>query len=103
MAKGKTAKHEARRSARESKRQERERKTPLAPEHRASAEAAREARKGEKADFLRVTRGSADYETPVREHLARVGGRSRSDVVSDRDRKSGSPLGGGSHSKPGRR
>ena len=53
---------------------------------------ARQAMRGEKPDFLRVTRGSADYETPVREHLARVGGRSRSDVVSDRDRGSSSPL-----------
>jgi len=64
---------------------------------------ARQAMKGEKPSYLHITRGNADYEGPVKEHLARVGGRSRSDVVSDRERQAGSPLGGGTHSKARRR
>jgi len=60
---------------------------------------ARQAMKGEKPSYLHITRGNADYEGPVKEHLARVGGRSRSDVVSDRDRRAGSPLGHGEAAK----
>jgi len=48
---------------------------------------AREARKGERADFLRTTRDNANFETPVRDHLARLKGRSTSHVADDRTRR----------------
>ena len=54
---------------------------------------ARQAMAGERPDFLRVTRGNADYETPVHERMAALKGRSRNDTVSDRERGSASPLG----------
>jgi hypothetical protein len=70
------------------------RKSPIPPEQQASMAAAmREARPGEKPDAIRVSRGNADYETPNREHLARLQGRSRSDLVSDAARQASSPLG----------
>jgi len=56
---------------------------------------AREAMRGEKPDFLRVTRGNADYGGPVGRDMERLQGRSRNDTVSDTVRGSGSPLGHG--------
>jgi len=44
------------------------RKTPIPPEQAANMAAAREARAGERADFIRVSRGNADYGGPVNEH-----------------------------------
>jgi hypothetical protein len=66
--------------------------TAIPPEQRASMQAAREARKGERADYLKVRAGNANFETPVRDHLARLQGRSVSAVASDKDRGSRSPL-----------
>jgi len=77
MAKNRTAKHEARRTAREDQRQ-----------------GDREARPGERADYLKVTRGSANYSDPVASDIARLKGRSESRLERDDTRKSGSPLGG---------
>jgi hypothetical protein len=54
---------------------------------------ARRAMAGERPDFIRTTRGNANFETPVRDHLARLQGRSTGAVVSDRERGSASPLG----------
>jgi hypothetical protein len=54
---------------------------------------ARRAMAGERPDFIRTTRGNANFETPTREHLARLQGRTRSDVASDAERGAGSPLG----------
>jgi hypothetical protein len=67
------------------------------------AQMPREARPGERADYLTTTRGNANYETPVAEHLGRLQGRSTSGTVSDRDRRADSPLGGGTHSRERRR
>ena len=53
------------------------------------------AMRGEKPDFLRVTRGNADYGGPVGRDMERLQGRSRNDTVSDTVRGSGSPLGHG--------
>ena len=53
---------------------------------------ARRAMAGERADFIRTTRGNANFETPVRDHLARLQGRSTSAVADDRTRGSSSPL-----------
>lgn|SRR5262249_27967788 len=61
---------------------------------------ARQAMRGEKPDFLRVTPGNANFEGPVNERLAALKGRSRSDVASDVARGSSSPLG---HGEMGRR
>jgi len=55
---------------------------------------ARQAMKGERPDFLRVTRGNASYRGPVDEHLARVGGRSTSGQVPDKERGASSPIPG---------
>jgi hypothetical protein len=54
---------------------------------------ARRAMAGERPDFMRTTRGNANFEGPTREHLARLQGRTRSDVASDAERGAGSPLG----------
>jgi len=62
---------------------------PISPTQQASARAARA---GEKPDFLRVTRANANFETPVRADLARLRGRSNSELVSDRDRGASSPI-----------
>jgi hypothetical protein len=53
---------------------------------------ARQAMRGEKPDFIRVSRGNADYETPVREHMQRLRGRSSSGVAADNERGAASPL-----------
>jgi hypothetical protein len=53
---------------------------------------ARQARKGEKADFLRVSRGNADYGEPVKRDMERLHGRSVSSVADDRTRGARSPL-----------
>ena len=53
---------------------------------------ARRAMAGEKPDYLAVSRGNASYDETVADHISRMKGRSRSDVVSDRDRGSSSPL-----------
>ena len=66
--------------------------TAIPPEQRASMQAAREARKGERADYLKVRAGNANFETPVRDHLARLKGRSTSHVADDRTRGARSPL-----------
>ena len=68
------------------------RKSPIPPEQRANMAAAREARAGEKPDYLTVRRGNADYGGPVQRDLARLRGRSTSEVVSDRERGASSPL-----------
>ena len=73
MAKGHTRRQEAQREGREDQ---------------------RPARAGEKPDFIRVTSGNADYGTPVQRDMARLRGRSRSDLASDAERGAGSPLGG---------
>jgi len=54
---------------------------------------ARRAMAGEKPDYLAVSRGNASYDETVADHISRMKGRSRSDVVSDRERQAGSPLG----------
>src|SRR6516225_10234399 len=98
MAKGRTARHEAKRTANEDRRQERgvaqrlskveaavkgmTKTLPPRPED----VVARQAMKGEKPDFLRVTRGNASYDDTVRDHISRIKGRSTSGVVSDKDR-----------------
>jgi len=48
--------------------------------------------RGERPDFLRVTRGNADYGTPVQRDMERLQGRSSSGQVSDRERGAGSPI-----------
>jgi hypothetical protein len=53
---------------------------------------ARQAQKGEKADFLRVQRGNADYGEPVKRDMERLQGRSVSSVADDRTRGARSPL-----------
>jgi len=53
---------------------------------------ARRAMAGERADFIRTTRGNANFETPVRDHMKRLQGRSVSHVASDKGRGSRSPL-----------
>jgi hypothetical protein len=65
------------------------RTAPIPPAQQASM---REARAGERADFLRVSRGNADYGGPVKADLARLRGRSNSELVSDRERGAGSPI-----------
>jgi hypothetical protein len=110
MAKNRTAKHEARRNANESKRQdqhlaqrlakvehdvgEMRKARPMPPEQRANIEAAqaRQAKPGERPDFIRVARGNADYGGPVEAHVKRLQGRSTSHVASDKDRGARSPL-----------
>jgi len=69
-------------------------KSPIPPEEAANMAAARQAGPGEKMDFMRVTPGNAQYSGPVREHLARLGGRSDSGLADDRTRGSGSPIPG---------
>jgi hypothetical protein len=56
---------------------------------------ARQAQRGEKADFLRVRRGNADYGEPVKRDMERLQGRSRSGTTPDDRRGSASPLGRG--------
>jgi hypothetical protein len=81
MARNHSRRQEAKRDAKEMREQERRR-----PEH------AREARAGERADYLHVRAGNADYSTPVKRDLERLHGRSTSDVADDRERGAGSPL-----------
>jgi hypothetical protein len=71
------------------------RETPIDPAQAASMAVAREARPGERADFIRVAPGNANYSEPVNRDLARMGGRSRSDLASDQSRGAGSPIGHG--------
>jgi len=68
-------------------------KSPIPPEQAANMAAAREAGPGERPDYLRVSRGNADYGTPTAEHLKRLQGSSRSDLTSDQARGASSPLG----------
>jgi hypothetical protein len=70
-----------------------ERKSPIDPAAAANYAAARRAEPGERPDFLRVSRGSANYSDPVASDITRLKGRSRSDVVSDTARGARSPLG----------
>jgi hypothetical protein len=74
---------------------------PVPPEQQANMRAAmaREAGPGDKMDYLTVRPGNANFEGPVREHMAALKGRSRNDVAADNERGAGSPLGRGSHSK----
>src|SRR5262249_45082038 len=91
MAKGKqseVAKLAKRVSALERLEKEERRAAPARPED----VVARQAMRGERPDFLRVARGNANFEEPVRRDLERLGGRSRSDLVGDRDRGASSPL-----------
>jgi len=71
------------------------RANPIPPEQRMNMAAmSRPARPGEgRGDYLTVRPGNAEFGKPVAEHLGRLQGRSRSDVVSDRERQAGSPLG----------
>jgi len=62
-------------------------KAPLRPE-----EMLRQAQAGERADFLRENPKGRDHAGPVAERLAALQGRSRNDVVSDRERGARSPL-----------
>jgi len=109
MANNRTAKHEARRSAQEDRRQEAKRigklerevkeltrTTPIDPAQAANMAAmAREARPGEgRGDFLRVKPGNANFSDPIALDIARLKGRIRNDIVSDRDRGAASPLSG---------
>jgi len=115
MARGHTERREAKRSAQEEQHQDRRLAQRLARVERDVGEmrkvgpprpedvVARRARAGERPDFLRVSRGNANYETPTNERLAALKGRSRSDIVSDRERGASSPVGAGSHSKPAKR
>jgi hypothetical protein len=64
---------------------------------------AREAMAGERPDFLRVTRGNADFGGPVERHLERLQGRSRSELMANDRRGASSPLGMGSGSRPVKR
>jgi hypothetical protein len=61
---------------------------------------ARQAQKGEKAYFLRVTRGNADYGEPVKRDMERLHGRSTSGTMPDDRRGSASPLGRGEEVAP---
>jgi hypothetical protein len=79
MARKHTDRKEARRGREEDKRQ-------------TQRTEAREARRGERADYLHIRPGNADYAGPVKSDLARLQGRSRSEVASDKDRGSRSPL-----------
>jgi hypothetical protein len=104
MAKVRSDKHEARRNAKEEQRQERglaKRVDKLAHEigemrkvgpPRPEDVVARQARRGERADFLRVRPGNADYGGPVERDIRRLQGRSRADLASDRERGAVSPL-----------
>ena len=67
--------------------------------HAGNDKGMREAGPGEKADFIRVTRGNADYGEPVKRQMASLHGQSRKDLERDQERGARSPLGGGSHSK----
>ena len=82
MAKNRTAKHEARRSAREDQRQ-----------------GDREARAGERADYLKVRAGNAAYDETVNRDMVRLRGRSESQLARDDERGAASPLGMVSPSK----
>jgi len=107
MARGHQDRREAKRSAKEDRRQERtvsrkefnalkrevERKTPIDPAQAMSMAAARKAQAGERPDYLTITRGNADYGTPVRQDMKRLQGRSTSGTVSDTARGAGSSLG----------
>jgi hypothetical protein len=55
---------------------------------------ARQARPGERADYLHIRPGNADYAGPVQQDMERMKGRSRSDLMSDAARGAGSPLRG---------
>jgi len=48
------------------------RETPIDPAQAQNMAAAMEAQAGEKADFLRVTRGNADYGGPVQSDIQRA-------------------------------
>jgi hypothetical protein len=52
----------------------------------------REAKSGERPDYLRVTRGNADYAEPVRREMARLKGQSSSEMMADDRRGASSPL-----------
>jgi hypothetical protein len=53
---------------------------------------ARRALKGEKPDYLTTTRGNANYEEPVRDHMKRLQGRSVSAAADDRTPGAKGPL-----------
>src|SRR5262249_41475678 len=57
----------------------------------------REARAGERADYLKITAGNADYGTPVQRDMARLRGRSESQLMRNDQRGATSPIGMGSH------
>jgi hypothetical protein len=68
-------------------------KTPIPPEQRMNMAAmSREARPGEKMDFMRVKPGNASYDETVADHISRLKGRSVSHVADDRTRGARSPL-----------
>ena len=69
------------------------RRSPIPAAEAANMAAARPARKGERMDYMSVKPGNANYEGPTRDHLARLQGRTRSDLTSDVNRGSASPLG----------
>jgi hypothetical protein len=60
---------------------------------------ARQAMAGEKPDYLTVRPGNANYAGPVADQMAALRGARRSDVASDADRGSSSPLGHGTGSR----
>jgi hypothetical protein len=108
MAKNHARRIEAKRSEKEDRRQEQRlaqrlgkvehaikemrAKTPIDPAQAMNMAVARRAMAGERPDFIRTTRGNANFETPVRDHLARLKGRSVSDVADDGTRGARSPL-----------
>lgn len=53
---------------------------------------ARQAMRGERPNYLRVTRGNADYAGPVGRDIERMKGRSSSETVSDHERGASSPI-----------
>jgi|SRR5262245_6663464 hypothetical protein len=67
---------------------------PIPAEQAANMAAAREAQRGERADFIRVRPGNAHFATPVQADIQRLQGRSRSDLASDVARGAASPLEG---------
>jgi hypothetical protein len=69
-------------------------KTPIDPAQAMNMAAmSREAKAGERADYLKVRPGNAAYDVPVKADMKRLQGRSRNDTMSDRSRGSASPLG----------
>jgi hypothetical protein len=77
MARGKTEKRGARRSAAEDRAQD------------------RVAQNGERADYLKIRPGNANFNEPVASDIARLQGRSRAGTTPDDRRGSASPLGHG--------